>query len=134
MRSILMLIVVLAGAVCAQEAQAPAPLTDKEKLQAAESFILLQSSQQQMFASPQGQTFQQRQREYFILLRGFQQSKGAAPNCTLTIKQDWNCPPPAITQSTQGANSPNVVGNKGDVNIKIGDEEKESDGQPEPEK
>ena len=87
-----MILMFLAGAVCAQ--QAPAPLTDKEKLQSSEAFILLQSSQQQMFASPQGQTFQQRQREYFILLRGFQQSKGAANNCTLTIKQDWNCPPP----------------------------------------
>lgn len=134
MRRILMLIVVLAGAAFSQEP--PAPLTDKEKLQAAEAFILLQNSQQQMVASPQWrqmvaspqwQQNQQRQQEYRILLQGFQQSKSAAANCTLTVKQEWSCPPPAITQSTKGPNSPIIVGNKGNVNIGIGDEKKEPD-------
>ena len=136
-----LLIAVLVGAIFAQET--PTPLTDKEKLQAAEAFILLQNSQQQMLASPQWQAFltspqwqafQQHQREYGTLLQGFRLAKGVAANCTLTVKQDWSCPVPLITQSTQGANSPNVVSNKGDVNIKIGDEQKEPDGEPEPEK
>ena len=117
-----LLIAATMGVLLSQEA--PAPLTDNEKLQAAEAFILLQNSQQQMLASPTWQAFQQRQREYHILLQGFQQSKSAAANCTLTIKQEWFCPSSLIIQSTQGPNSPNVVGNKGD-------EEKESDGKPE---
>ncbi len=98
----------LAATGFAQEPATPTPLTDKEKLQSAEAFILLQNSQQVMMASPQGQMVQQHRREYIALLRGFQQSKGAAVNCTLTIKQDWSCPAsitPVVTQSTQGPNS-----------------------------
>ena len=87
-----LLLTSLVGPICAQ--QAPTPLTDKEKLQAAESFILLRNSQQQMLASPQWQTSQQRQREYAVLLQGFRLAKGAAANCTLTVKQDWSCPKP----------------------------------------
>ena len=127
-----LLIAATVGMLFSQEA--PAPLTDKEKLQSAELAMLLQDSQRALLASSQWQINQQRQREYTVHLRSRQAAKGAAANCILTFKQEWNCPPPVITQSTQGPNSPNVVSNQGDVNIKIGDEEKEPDGQPEPEK
>ena len=120
-----LLLTVLVGAIFSQEA--PTPLTDKEKLQSAELAMLLQDSQRALLSSPQWQMNQQRQREYAVHLRARQAAKGAADNCILTFKQEWNCPAPVITQSTQGANSPNVVGVKGDVNIEIGDKEKEPD-------
>ena len=87
-----LLLTVLVGATFAQ--QAPTPLTDQEKLQAAEAFILLQNSQQQMVASPTWRAFQQRQQEYLAILQDFRKVKGAALNCTLNVKQEWNCPPP----------------------------------------
>ena len=79
------------GILISQKTGAPAPLTDKEKLESAELAMLLQDSQRALLASSQWQINQQRQREYAVHLRGRQAAKGAAANCILTFKQEWSC-------------------------------------------
>lgn len=137
MRLFFLLLTVAALSV-AQEVPAPqlaTPLTADQKLQAAESFILLQGAQQVLMRSAQWQVFQERDQKHKELMAGLRQATGALGTCNLTAKQEWVtqtgtpcviAAQPAIIQST-GPNSPNIIGNKGDVKIEIGDEKKESD-------